>query len=140
MTKQITNWAAFCGAFGLILVISWSAANPALFKIIDLSLVWVMLEVPQDEISHVHIGAKVSFTTEVAPGKSFKGRVTKLGETFDAASRTASIRTEIENPNFILKPGMLVLADVSTDSSLQQQLTIPELIFSLNNNLQQHAT
>lgn len=102
------------------------ATNAALFKIIDLSRVWVMLEVPQDEISHVHIGAKVSFTTEVAPGKSFKGRVTKLGETFDAASRTASIRTEIENPNFILKPGMLVLADVSTDGSLQQQLTIPE--------------
>jgi cobalt-zinc-cadmium efflux system membrane fusion protein len=101
------------------------AANPALFTIMDLSRVWVMLEVPQDEVSQVVVGARLTFTTEVAPGKKFTGSVTTLGETFDAASRTASVRTEVENPNFILKPGMLVLANVSIGNSLKKRLMIP---------------
>jgi cobalt-zinc-cadmium efflux system membrane fusion protein len=93
------------------------AANPSLFTIADLSKVWVMLEVPQSEISKIKSGANVTFTTEVAPGKKFNGRVTVLGQSFDAASRTASIRTEVDNPESILKPGMMVLAEVTVPST-----------------------
>lgn len=76
-----------------------------------------MLEVPQSEISKIKNGAKVTFTSEVAPGKKFNGRVTKLGQTFDSMSRTASVRTEIENTESILKPGMMVLANVEIPAS-----------------------
>ena len=93
------------------------ASNPALFTIVDLSKVWVMLEVPQSENLRITLGARVTFTTEVAPGKKFTGRVTRLGQTFDSMSRTASFRTEVQNPQLILKPGMLVLADVSTTAT-----------------------
>lgn len=82
----------------------------ALFSIVNLSKVWVMLEVPQSEVAALKVGAPVTFTSEVAPGIEFHGRVITPGEIFDAASRTVGVRVEINNQSGILKPGMLVLA------------------------------
>ncbi|HMY03805.1 MAG TPA: efflux RND transporter periplasmic adaptor subunit, partial [Candidatus Obscuribacter sp.] len=104
---------------------SGSPAATVLFTIVDLSRVWVMLEVPQSEVSKIKLNAPVTFTTEVAPGQKFIGRVTRLGERFDPQSRTASVRTEIENPRAILKPGLLVLAEVATSAAPQDKLSIP---------------
>ncbi len=81
-----------------------------MFTVVNLDKVWVMLEVPQSEVAALKLGASVNFTTEVAPGKEFHGRVITPGEDFDAVSRTVAVRVEINNPNGILKPGMLVLA------------------------------
>lgn len=71
-----------------------------------------MLEVPQSQVSRIKQGARVNFRTEVAPGKIYTGTVTRLGQSFDAVSHTALVRTEIPNHNFVLKPGMLVIATV----------------------------
>ncbi|MDZ4834199.1 MAG: efflux RND transporter periplasmic adaptor subunit [Candidatus Melainabacteria bacterium] len=102
-----------------------SATTTVLFTIVDLSKVWVMLEVPQSEIYQIKLNAPVTFTTEIAPGQKFKGRVTRLGERFDSQSRTASVRTEIDNPKMILKPGLLVLAEVVTSTPSPAQLLVP---------------
>jgi membrane fusion protein, heavy metal efflux system len=102
-----------------------SATTTVLFTIVDLSTVWVMLEVPQSEISNIKLNAPVTFTTEIAPGQKFKGRVTRLGERFDPQSRSASVRTEIDNPKAILKPGLLVLAEVATSAPPHVQLLVP---------------
>lgn len=109
------------------------ASNPSLFTIVDLSKVWVMLEVPQSEISRIRNGAKVTFTSEVAPGKKFNGRVTKLGQNFDSMSRTASVRTEIENKESILKPGMMVLANVDIPGS-NSNVIIPSTAVQKHSN------
>ncbi|MBU6451053.1 MAG: efflux RND transporter periplasmic adaptor subunit [Cyanobacteria bacterium REEB67] len=109
------------------------ALNPSLFTIVDLSKVWVMLEVPQSDISCIQNGATITFTSEVAPGKTFVGRVTKLGQTFDATSRTASVRTEVENPESILKPGMMVLANVNMRRSIAQTIIPSTAVQKLTN-------
>jgi membrane fusion protein, heavy metal efflux system len=81
-----------------------------MFTVVNLDKVWVMLEVPQSEVAALKMGATVTFTSEVAPGKTFRGQVITPGENFDAASRTVAVRVEIKNPDGTLKPGMLVLA------------------------------
>jgi cobalt-zinc-cadmium efflux system membrane fusion protein len=96
-----------------------------LFTIADLSKVWVMLEVPQSEVSALKLGTPVIFRTEVAPNQVFHGRVTRLGENFDATSRTVGVRTEIPNPALTLKPGMLILATVNLDNPGRKVLTVP---------------
>jgi cobalt-zinc-cadmium efflux system membrane fusion protein len=85
-------------------------AQEGLFHIVNLDKVWVMLEVPQSEVSELKVGAPVNFETEVAPGKLFKGHVDKAGENFDPQSRTVFVRVVINNQSGVLKPGMLVLA------------------------------
>jgi membrane fusion protein, heavy metal efflux system len=102
-----------------------------LFTIADLSTVWVMLEVPQSEVSALKLGTPVIFRTEVAPDQVFHGRVTRLGQNFDAASRTVAVRTEIPNEKSVLKPGMLILATVMLDGQGRSVLSVS------NNALQQ---
>jgi membrane fusion protein, heavy metal efflux system len=95
------------------------------FTIADLAKVWVMLEVPQAEVSRLKLDTPVEFRTEVAPDRVFEGRVTRLGQNFDAYSRTVAVRTEIPNPNMVLKPGMLILATVMLDGAGRNVLSVP---------------
>ncbi len=89
---------------------SGASQQSYLFTIVNLSKVWVMLEVPQSEVSHLKIGMPILFTSEVAPGRQFKGFVTRLGENFDPKWHTVGVRAEILNPDGVLKPGMFVIA------------------------------
>ncbi len=99
--------------------------SESLFTIVDLSRVSVMLEVPQGEVAAIKLGAPVQFTSEVAPGQTFRGLVSRLGENFDPQSRTVSVRVTIANSRGTLKPGMLVLAQVVSGNTRQAVLSIP---------------
>ncbi len=90
------------------------AQHNSLLCIADLKTVWVMLEVPQLEVSKLHIGTPVKFTSEVAPGMTFDGHITRLGENFDPNSHSVLVRTQIQNRSGLLKPGMMVIAKVHT--------------------------
>lgn len=103
-----------------------SGAHPtALLTVADLRKVWVMLEVPQREISRVKLGSYIDFRTESIPERSFRGRVTKLAESFDPHSRTAMVRAEIDNPGCLLKPGMLVIALMERTIATASEATVP---------------
>ncbi len=99
--------------------------SESLFTIVDLSRVSVMLEVPQGEVASIKLGAPVQFTSEVAPGQTFRGQVSRLGENFDPQSRTVSVRVTIANSRGTLKPGMLVLAQAVSGNTRQVVLSIP---------------
>lgn len=97
----------------------------ALMTIANLNKVWVMLEVPQREVSHIHLGSVIDFHSESLPNRFFKGKITRLAESFDPQSRTAHVRAEIDNPGDLLKPGMLVIATLSRSGGSHQCLSIP---------------
>jgi cobalt-zinc-cadmium efflux system membrane fusion protein len=99
-------------------------AQEGLFHIVNLDKVWVMLEVPQSEVSALKVGAPVNFETEVAPGKLFQGHVVTAGENFDPQSRTVSVRVVINNPSGVLKPGMLVLANAQSGVNSKPMLAV----------------
>ncbi len=100
-------------------------SEDGLFSIVDLSKVWVMLEVPQSEVADLKVGAPIDFKSEVDPGKLFKGKVIVPGEKFDPASRTVAVRVEINNPQGILKPGMMVLANAVENVTSQAVAVVP---------------
>jgi membrane fusion protein, heavy metal efflux system len=103
-----------------------SGMHEHLFDISNLDEVWAMLEVPQAEVASLHLGVPVQFTSEVAPGKTFRGKVIRLGENFDAQARTVAVRAAIANPQGILKPGMLVLAQALAGNT-KTVLAIPAI-------------
>lgn len=96
-----------------------------LFKIAGLDEVWALLEVPQSEVASLRLGAPVQFTSEVAPGETFRGRVVRLGEQFDEQARTVAVRVAIANPRNTLKPGMLVLARAAVGGGAKPVLAVP---------------
>lgn len=101
-----------------------AVTSHALISIANLRKVWVMLEVPQSQISFLDLNSLVKFETEVAPGEVFWGKITKLGQHYDPVSHCVQVRTEIENNHGLLKPGMMIIAKVNVKSHNQSGLTV----------------
>lgn len=101
-----------------------AVTSHALLSIANLKKVWVMLEVPQSQISYLDLDSLVKFETEVAPGEVFWGKITKMGQHYDPVSHCVQVRTEIDNSRGLLKPGMMIIAKVSAKSHKQAGLTV----------------
>jgi Cu(I)/Ag(I) efflux system membrane fusion protein len=77
-----------------------------LFRIVDMSTVWVNADVPEAQASWVTPGARVEARVQAYPGRVFEGRVGALLPEVSAQTRTLRTRIEVANPGALLKPGM----------------------------------
>ncbi|MGH9971368.1 MAG: efflux RND transporter periplasmic adaptor subunit [Pyrinomonadaceae bacterium] len=83
-------------------------ANKEIFRIADLSSVWVIGQVYEKDLGKVVTGSGASITSDTYPGRVFRGRVSYIDPTLDPATRTAQARIELANPGQALKIGMFV--------------------------------
>jgi len=81
-----------------------------LFKISDLSKVWVLLDAYESDLPWLRFGQKVEFEAEAVPGKVFEGIVTFISPILDPKTRTVKVRVNTDNADFVLKPDMFVHA------------------------------
>ena len=77
-----------------------------LYKIADLTTVWVEGEVFEKDLALITLGRTARITFESYPGESFSGRVSYVYPTITADSRTGRVRIELANPALRFKPGM----------------------------------
>lgn len=96
----------------------------ALYKIGDLSSIWVIADIYEFELSFVQVGQKAVITLTSFPGEVFEGAVTYIYPALDPKTRTAKIRFDLPNPEFRLKPEMW--AQVELKVPLGRKLVIPE--------------
>jgi len=82
-------------------------SNP--FTISDLSTVWVVCDVYENDLAHVRIGDTAEISPNAYPDHIFKGTVSNIGAILDPSIRTAKVRIEVQNPG-ILRLGMFVKA------------------------------
>lgn len=90
---------------------SVAAVAAELFVITDLSTVWMQAAVPEASIGKVKPGLAVRVSVQAQPGRTFAGRVIKLGEQLDSATRTLPVRIELANPGRLLRPEMYADAE-----------------------------
>jgi Cu(I)/Ag(I) efflux system membrane fusion protein len=83
-----------------------------LYQIADLSAVWVVADVFEQDIGLVKTGAKAKITINAYPDKVFTGNVTYVYPTLKAETRTVSVRVELPNPGMLLKPAMFARVEV----------------------------
>ena len=81
-------------------------AGDRLFKIADLSTVWVEPAIFEQDIPLVRVGQRADFRLDAVPSRGFSGRVTFLYPTLNQATRTLRVRVEVPNPNLEIKPMM----------------------------------
>lgn len=93
-----------------------------LFEIADLSSVWVMLDAYEQDLSFIKTGSKVTFTVASLPGKEFSSTVTFVDPLINSQTRTASVRTEANNPGMQLKPEMFVKGKIKAKFSAQTEV------------------
>jgi membrane fusion protein, heavy metal efflux system len=96
--QQVTNAA---GVQGL------SGPNP--FTISDLSYVWIVCDVYENDLDAVHVGQTADIRLNAYPGKVFKGRIDNILPVLDPTLRTTKVRIEVPNPG-LMRVGMFVTA------------------------------
>jgi Cu(I)/Ag(I) efflux system membrane fusion protein/cobalt-zinc-cadmium efflux system membrane fusion protein len=94
-----------------------------LYTVADLSTVWVLAQVFQNDLGRVKVGSFASLTVDSYPGREFRGKVDFIYPDVDLTTRTARARLVFSNPHQTLTPGMFV--NVSLDVNLGKQLAIP---------------
>ena len=85
-----------------------------LFKIIDLSRVWIDANVFEKDLQQVRPGQEVKLTVPAFPGATFSGRVIFINSVVDPDTRTVKVRTEVANPDGRLKPDMFANVQIVT--------------------------
>ncbi|MGE4564853.1 MAG: efflux RND transporter periplasmic adaptor subunit [Victivallaceae bacterium] len=85
-----------------------------LFRLADLSRLWLLLDVYEMDLPFIRYGQEVEFRTDSQPGRSFSGVISYLGPVLDPKTRTVPVRVNLANPDGRLKPGMYVKATVRT--------------------------
>ena len=83
--------------------------TPSPFTISDLSSVWIVCDVYENDMADVRIGDTAEITLNAYPGRTFKGRVSNIGAMLDPSIRTAKVRIEVQNPG-IMRLGMFARA------------------------------
>lgn len=77
-----------------------------LFNIADLATMWLRAAVPENDIPMVRVGQEVEVHIDALPQSTFKARVTAIGSASDAVTRRIMVRSELPNPEQILRPEM----------------------------------
>jgi cobalt-zinc-cadmium efflux system membrane fusion protein len=85
------------------------ALNGAPFTISDLSSVWVVCDVYENDLANVHVGDTAEITVNAYPQQPITGRISNIGAILDPNIRTAKVRLEVRNPG-VLRVGMFVTA------------------------------
>src|SRR5215471_10096977 len=84
------------------------ATGKELFRVADLSTVWVLGQVYEKDLAVVRDATPAAITTPAYPGKTFNGRVSYIDPRIEPQTRTAQVRIEVPNPGGRLKIGMFV--------------------------------
>jgi RND family efflux transporter MFP subunit len=92
------------------------------FRIADLSTVWVIAKAFEYDLPYVHLGQEAFMTLTYLPGETFRGRVTYVYPYLEEKTREVSVRMEFHNPGYELKPGMY--ATVTLVSKVANEATL----------------
>lgn len=83
--------------------------QPNLFTIADLSHVWVLCDVYENDLPSVRLGESADIKLNAYPDQTFRGRIANIGKILDPTLRTAKVRIQLANPG-IMRAGMFVTA------------------------------
>jgi membrane fusion protein, heavy metal efflux system len=96
--QQVTNAAGVAGL---------GSPNP--FTISDLTYVWILCDVHENDLSQVHVGESAEIRLNAYPNQTFTGRISNVLPVLDPTLRTAKVRIEVRNPG-LMRVGMFVTA------------------------------
>jgi Cu(I)/Ag(I) efflux system membrane fusion protein len=126
VTKTLTLSAPFDGVVLDKMVVKGQSVMPGmkLYRLADLSTVWVEGEVFEQDLAFIRVGAPARVDVAAYAGRAFAGRVSFVSPTVDEQSRAGRVRVVLSNPAGLLKPGMYatLFFDVRIGSDV---LTLP---------------
>jgi len=91
-----------------------AAAGDTLFRIGDVSTMWVLADVPERDLASVRVGQPVTVRLRSAPGRAFAGKVAVIYPQVNPDTRATRVRIELPNPDGALLPDMYADVEIAT--------------------------
>jgi Cu(I)/Ag(I) efflux system membrane fusion protein len=101
-------------------------SGEVLYQIADLSSVWVLADVFEQELGMLRIGQPAAVRVDAYPDKVFNGKVTFIYPTVTPETRTAKVRVELANPQALLKPAMYAKVEFASGDARGKVLAVPD--------------
>ncbi|PWC34937.1 efflux RND transporter periplasmic adaptor subunit [Azospirillum sp. TSO22-1] len=97
-----------------------------LYRIADLSGVWLIADVFEQDLGFVKPGQEADVTVNSLPGRAFSGKVGFVYPTLTAESRTGRVRIELPNADGLLRPNLYATVHLNADLGAGAELAVPE--------------
>jgi cobalt-zinc-cadmium efflux system membrane fusion protein len=98
--------------------------SPNLFTIADLTLVWVVCDVYENDLSQIQLGDSAEIRLNAYPDKVLQGKVADISRVLDPNLRSAKVRIVLPNPDGSLRPNMYAVATFRS-RKMQARLVVP---------------
>jgi len=115
IAQNVTN-AAAAG-------VTYSGSSNA-FTIADLSHVWIICDVYENDLPMVHLGQEADIRLTAYPDRVLTGVISDIGAVLDPQIRTAKIRIQVENPDMLMRVGMFATATIH-GKKLEEHAEVP---------------
>jgi membrane fusion protein, heavy metal efflux system len=98
--------------------------TPNLFTIADLSQVWVVCDVYENDLGEVQLSDPAEIRLNAFPDRTFHGKVANISSILDPATRSARVRVVLSNDDGSLRPGMFAVATFES-RKLRERMVVP---------------
>jgi membrane fusion protein, heavy metal efflux system len=115
IAQNVTNAAAAGVTF---------AGSSNAFTIADLSHVWIICDVYENDLPTVHLGQKADIRLNAYPDRVLTGIISDIGAVLDPQIRTAKVRIQVENPDTLMRVGMFATVTIHGKNS-QTHVQVP---------------
>ncbi len=102
------------------------ASGDTLYRIADLSSVWILADVFEQDLALVHADQDAAVAITAYPDTAFRGKVTFVYPTVNPTTRTVKVRVEVANTDMLLKPDMYATVTISAAVAAAPVLAVPE--------------
>jgi membrane fusion protein, heavy metal efflux system len=106
--------------------------SQSLFMVADLSRIWVLCDVYENDLSEVAVGDQAEVRLNAYPDRTFRGRVGNISQVLDPATRTAKVRVELDNVDHLFRPQMFATVKFTS------RKTHPRLLLPATSILEMH--
>lgn len=133
LVKKKFIHALFSGRVGIRMVSvgQYVNAGTPLVSLQALDPIYLDFSVPQQNISRIHVGQKVSATTDAFPNEHFSGVISVINPEVDPATLNVKVRVDLGNPQHRLLPGMYATVDIAAGKT-ERYITLPQTAVSYN--------
>ncbi|MGA8863668.1 MAG: efflux RND transporter periplasmic adaptor subunit [Gallionella sp.] len=125
--------ALFSGRVGIrqVSVGQYLNAGTPVVSLQSLDPIFLDFSVPQQNISMIRHGQKVTATSDAYPGEQFSGRIIVINPEVDTTTLNVKVRAELKNPGHRLLPGMYATVNISAGTP-QRYITLPQTAVTYN--------
>jgi cobalt-zinc-cadmium efflux system membrane fusion protein len=103
-----------------------SDPSKSLYTVADLSSVWVMVDINENDLAKISKGQNAIVIIGAYPDLKFRGRINHIADAVDQTTRTVKARIEVANPGRKLKPEMFATAELALKGDAPPVLAVPE--------------